>query len=139
MTPSVPRWVRARVARPAADLGRSTAFYRDLLGLAVRGGFRDHDGYDGVFFALPGGGEVELTAGPARPTGGTEEDLLVLYLGSAAELGAAVDRLVTAGVVPRRSSNPYWNRVGQTFDDPDGYRVVLATTGPTAAAAVTID
>src|SRR6478609_4037870 len=96
-----PRWVRTRVARPATDLSRSLAFYRDLLGLAVNGGFCDHDGYDGVFFALPGGGELELTAGSVVPAGGTEDDLLVLYLGSVAEVSAAADRLLGAGTAPR--------------------------------------
>ena len=77
-----PRWTAARVAHPVADLERSAAFYGELLGLPRRGGFTGHDGYDGVFFALPGGTELELTAGPARPRPGTEEDLLVLYLGT---------------------------------------------------------
>ena len=58
-------WTAARVARPVADLARSTAFYGELLGLPRRGGFTGHDGYDGVFFALPGGTELELTAGDA--------------------------------------------------------------------------
>jgi hypothetical protein len=26
------------------------------------------------------------------------------------------------------SANPYWNRCGRTFLDPDGYRLVIATT-----------
>ena len=62
-----PRWVTTRVAHPVRDLARSQAFYRDLLGLRSRGGFTGHDGYDGAFFALPGGGELELTTGPAEP------------------------------------------------------------------------
>jgi hypothetical protein len=47
-------WTAVRLARPARDLDRSTRFYRDLLGLPLLGGFENHDGYDGVFFALPG-------------------------------------------------------------------------------------
>ena len=119
-------WIGSRVARPACDLARSTAFYRDLLGLPPRGGFRDHDGYDGVFFALPGGGELELTAGPARPAGGTEEDLLVLYVRTIDEVRFVGADLVAAGVRNVTSANPYWNRFGQTFFDPDGYRIVIA-------------
>ena len=46
-------WIGVRVARPTRDLDSSVMFYGDLLGLPRTGGFRDHDGYDGVFFALP--------------------------------------------------------------------------------------
>jgi hypothetical protein len=30
-----------------------------------------------------------------------------------------------AGFVPVGSFNPYWDRQGVTFEDPDGYRIVL--------------
>jgi catechol 2,3-dioxygenase-like lactoylglutathione lyase family enzyme len=123
-----PRWTTTRIARPARDLARSTRFYRDLLGLAVLGGFTDHDGYDGVFFALPGGGELELTNGPAEPGPSTDEDLLVLYLSTWGEVAATGRRLTAAGVRHIPSANPYWNRWGRTFLDPDGNRLVIATT-----------
>ena len=119
-------WVGSRVARPAADLARSTAFYRDLLGLRPRGGFTDHDGYDGVFFALPGGGELELTAGHGEPDAGADDNLLVLYAGTVDEVRAIGVGLVATHVRAAVSPNPYWNRWGQTFLDPDGYHVVIA-------------
>ena len=119
-------WAGARVARPARDLDRSTLFYRDLLDLRVTGGFRDHDGYDGVFFALPGGCELELTAGPAECPQWSGEDLLVLYLDDADELRTIGQRLADAGAPEVRADNPYWNRTGRSFLDPDGYRVVVA-------------
>jgi uncharacterized glyoxalase superfamily protein PhnB len=128
MEDTPPRWLASRVARPAADLARSVAFYRDLLGLPVTGGFADHDGYDGVFFALPGGGELELTTGPVAPQPGTDEDLLVLYLGSPAEITEVAARLTAAGVVSVPSRNPYWQRWAREFLDPDGYRVLVAAT-----------
>lgn len=121
-----PRWSTARVARPARDLARSVAFYRDLLGLPRRGGFTGHEGYDGVFFALPGGAELELTAGPATPATGTEEDLLVLYAPSRDRVREIGDELEAAGVRHVPAANPYWERWGRTFLDPDGYRVVIA-------------
>jgi catechol 2,3-dioxygenase-like lactoylglutathione lyase family enzyme len=61
------RWTGTRVARPVRHLARSAEFYGDLLGLPRRGGFTGHDGFDGQLFALPAGGELELTAGPADP------------------------------------------------------------------------
>jgi catechol 2,3-dioxygenase-like lactoylglutathione lyase family enzyme len=114
------------MARPARDLTRSTWFYSHLIGLPRLGGFENHDGYDGVFFALPGGAELELTAGPAQPAPSTDEDLLVLYVQTWAEVTAIGARLTAAGVTSVPNRNPYWNRSGLTFLDPDGYRLVIA-------------
>ncbi|WP_221632539.1 GNAT family N-acetyltransferase [Oryzihumus leptocrescens] len=133
--PAARRWVAARVAHPTGDLDRSAAFYRDLLGLQPRGGFADHDGYDGIFFALPGGGELELTAGPAKPRPGTDEDLLVLYLPTLDDVRQTAAELEAAGVPTVPAANPYWDRWGRVFLDPDGYAVVVAATQPDPVAA----
>jgi ribosomal protein S18 acetylase RimI-like enzyme len=122
---TAPDWTAVRTARPVRDLARATSFYRDLLGLAERGGFTGHDGYDGVFLALPGGAELELTRGPVEPGAGTD-DLLVLYLPTPERVAAAAARLGAAGVAAVRSADPYWERWGRTFLDPDGHHVVLA-------------
>jgi catechol 2,3-dioxygenase-like lactoylglutathione lyase family enzyme len=114
------------MARPARDLTRSTWFYGDLIGLPRLGSFENHDGYNGVFFALPGGAELELTAGPAQPAPSTDEDLLVLYVRTWAEVAAIGARLTAASVTRIPNRNPYWNRSGLTFLDPDGYRLVIA-------------
>jgi GNAT superfamily N-acetyltransferase len=118
--------IASRIARPTRSLARSIEFYRDRLGLAHTGGFHDHDGYDGAFFALPGGGELELTAGPVEPTGWSEEDLLVLYVGDQETGQRWSDALAAHGVPEVAAANPYWNRTGHTVLDPDGYRVVIA-------------
>lgn len=120
-------WVGSRVARPARDLDRSVAFYRDVLGLALTGRFHDHDGYDGVFFRLPGGAELELTSGSVQPDGATAEDLLVLYVRTIDEVQTVSARLRSAGSASVAAENPYWTRWGSTHLDPDGYRVVIAT------------
>ena len=36
-----------------------------------------------------------------------------------------VARIKKSGYEPVSSFNPYWNQHGLTFEDPDGYRVVL--------------
>ena len=125
-----PRWVTTRVAHPVRDLARSQEFYRDLLGLPSRGGFTGHDGYDGAFFSLPGGGELELTTGPAEPRAGTDEDLLVLYLRTLEEVRRTAADLERAGVPAVQPANPYWARWGRTFLDPDGNAVVVAAVPP---------
>ncbi len=119
-----PVYVRTRVARPVRSLAASLAFYRDRLALEVTGGFEDHDGYDGVFLALPAGGELELTTGEPVPT--HEDDLLVLYLATTAGARALAEGLPTV-----EAANPYWRDYGVTVVDPDGYRVVL--TAPPGA------
>jgi GNAT superfamily N-acetyltransferase len=119
--------IASRIALPVRDLARSTEFYRDRLGLPHTGGFRDHEGYDGDFFALPGGGELELTTGPTPPVGAPDEDLLlVLSVADRAALDQWTETLATHGVRPISAANPYWNRTGLTVLDPDGYRIVLA-------------
>jgi len=49
----------------------------------------------------------------------------VLYYPDAGDWQAAVDRMRGAGFAPVKSFNPYWDRNGRTFEDADGYRVVL--------------
>ena len=131
--------IKSRVARPTRDLERSSEFYRTVLGLTITGSFHDHDGYDGMFLALPGGGEVELTAGPVEPTTWTDDDLLVLYVADRAALDEWAQRLAAHAVSTVDAANPYWNRFGHTVLDPDGYRVVIALADPTHDAAITVD
>lgn len=116
--------MQLRVARHTEQLDEVVSFYRDGVGLAEIGGFRDHDGYDGVFLAVPGtGAHLELTAGGGRSAPEPHpESLLVLYLGDEQAVQAVAVRL---GVEPIPPANPYWADHGLTFEDPDGFRIVL--------------
>ena len=113
-----------RIARHTARLDEVAAFYRDGIGLIDVGGFRGHDGYDGVFLAVPGTGtHLELTAGGDHsPPAPHPESLLVLYLGDRDAVEEVLSRLGTEPVAP---ANPYWEEHGVTVEDPDGFRVVL--------------
>ena len=113
-----------RVARHTERLAEVVAFYRDGLGLEEIGGFRDHDGYDGVFLGLPGtAAHLEFTAGGgAGAPAPHPESLLVLYMGDDEAVAQAVARL---GARPVAAANPYWTAHGVTLEDPDGFRVVL--------------
>lgn len=116
--------VRLRVARHTERLDELVRFYRDGLGLVEIGGFRDHNGYDGVFLEVPGtGAHLELTTGGAHGAPVPHpESLLVLYVGHADALQTVAARLGLDPVVP---ANPYWAEHGTTFADPDGFHVVL--------------
>jgi catechol 2,3-dioxygenase-like lactoylglutathione lyase family enzyme len=119
-----PLLMQLRIARHTDRLEPVVAFYRDGLGLTEGGGFRDHDGYDGVFLVLPGtGAHLEFTTGGEhRGPEPHPESLLVLYLGDEAAVKGVVGRLGIDPVIP---ANPYWADHGLTFEDPDGFRVVL--------------
>lgn len=120
-----PRWVRTRVAHPTAALDACVEFYGGLLGLDVDGPHQATP-YDLVFVALPGGAQLELTAGGPAPVRATEDDLLVLYVPTAADVAQLRSRVAAAGVEPVPALNPYWERMGFTVLDPDGRRVVVA-------------
>ena len=116
--------MQLRIARHTDRLDEVAAFYRDGIGLREIGAFHGHDGYDGVFLAVPGtDAHLELTTGGQHGAPSPHpESLLVLYLGDGAAVRAVAERLGTEPVSP---ANPYWAEHGLTFADPDGFRVVL--------------
>ena len=115
---------RLRIARPTEQLERVVRFYIEGLGWRVLDAFQDHEGIDGVMVGLPGAlFHLEFTRAP------TAEHLLVFYLPDKEEWHASVDRMLAAGYSVVPAFNPYWDRNGLTFEDPDGSRVVLENAG----------
>ncbi len=102
--------------------------YRRGLDLLEIGRFENHDGFDGVMLGRSDlHYHFEFTycrAHPMAPTP-TKEDLLVFYLPDAAQWRQACASMLEAGFVEVPSFNPYWEQRGKTFEDHDGYRVVL--------------
>jgi catechol 2,3-dioxygenase-like lactoylglutathione lyase family enzyme len=124
----MPAFPSLRVARPTDDVDALMPFYRDGLGLSVLYRFENHDGFDGVMLGSPGAQyHFEFTRARGHTAGRapTPDNLLVFYLPDQAEWRAAVARMQAAGFDPVPAFNPYWDRNGRTFEDPDGYRVVL--------------
>ena len=117
-----------RIARPVTDLQRSATMYCTGLGLQRLAHFADHDGFDGVMVGEPNGAyHIELTycrAHPVSPSP-TPEDLLVFYLPERTDWQRRCAALVAAGFTVVPSLNPYWETNGRTFEDPDGYRLVV--------------
>lgn len=116
--------MQARFARHTDRLDEVVHFYRDGLGLREIGRFADHDGYDGVFLAIPGTEtHLEFTTGGSHGAPAPHpETLLVLYVGSSE---AVAQLCAHVGAEPVEPANPYWQRHGVTLADPDGFRVVL--------------
>lgn len=121
-----------RVARPTDDLEGMAQLYAEGLGLQVLASFRDHEGFDGVVLGNPAAGyHLELTRQRGRPAGGapSAEHLLVFYHPDPDDWNARCRRAEAAGFIPVPAANPYWERVGRTYEDPDGYRIVLQNAG----------
>lgn len=117
-----------RIARPSDDLDALLAFYRDGLGLELLFRFEDHQGFDGMMLGSPGAPyHFEFTRAKGHPAGKapTQDNLVVFYIADEPAWREAVDRMCRAGFAPVPSFNPYWDQQGRTFEDPDGYRVVL--------------
>jgi len=120
--------MKVRIARHTTDLNHIIDFYGRILGLKVLGEFRDHHGYSGIFMGMPGQNwhlefTISATAPVHQPDG---DDLLVFYASSLEEFAAMKTRFVKNQVKQVRPLNPYWAKNGITFEDPDGYRVVIS-------------
>ena len=119
---------KLRVARPTDNLEAVARFYREGLGFAELYRFENHGGFDGVMLGpadAPYHFEFTRAHGHLAGRAPTSDNLLVFYLPDAREWQAAVQRMQAAGFAPVRAFTPYWDRDGATFEDPDGYRVVL--------------
>ncbi|MDR7928297.1 hypothetical protein RIE95_15125 [Acidithiobacillus thiooxidans] len=117
-----------RVARPVTDLDRSVTMYKHGLGLSVFSTFSDHGGFDGVMLGNPGS-EFHLEFTFCRHhqviPAPTQEDLLVFYMPDRDAWAHRCAALLSAGFLEVQSFNPYWSERGRTFEDADGYRVVI--------------
>lgn len=117
-----------RIARATDDLAAVVQFYRDALGFEMLGEFQNHDGFDGVMLGHKNAAyHLEFTrqAGHTVGRAPNPECLLVFYLPDETEWRAAIDRLEQASHTAVPAFNPYWDLRGRTFEDPDGWRVVL--------------
>jgi catechol 2,3-dioxygenase-like lactoylglutathione lyase family enzyme len=120
-----------RVARPSRDLEAVRRFWVDGLGLEVlwQSGPDAEGGHALLMLGAPGAAwHLELVGDEAAHASSNPgaEDLLVLYLGHAAD-DTLINRLLSHGGVRVTSPTPYWQRWGLTIMDPDGYRLVLSS------------
>jgi catechol 2,3-dioxygenase-like lactoylglutathione lyase family enzyme len=117
-----------RIARPTDQLDQVVRFYTKGLGLQVLSRFENHEGFDGVMVGIPGEPHhFEFTHHRGHTVGHapTKDNLIAFYLPDRQEWQRVIDQVKAIGYEPVKSYNPYWDRSGVTFEDPDGYRVVL--------------
>jgi catechol 2,3-dioxygenase-like lactoylglutathione lyase family enzyme len=120
--------MKIRLARATNDLEKVLRFYKEGLGLEVLGSFKEHAGFDGVMLGIRGQPyHFEFTRQSNHTVGGapTPENLVVFYLPEKSEWASRVEGMRKQGFLPVPSHNPYWDRGGLTFEDFEGYRVVL--------------
>ena len=117
-----------RFARHTNNLVQIKSFYIDILGLELLGGFKNHNGYDGVFIGkLNENWHLEFTKSDEIVTFNFgEEDILVFYPNTKLEFELIHDRIESHSIKFIDSKNPYWNENGKMILDPDGYRVVIS-------------
>lgn len=117
-----------RVARPTSDLQRICAFYRDALGLKLLGQFGSPDTLQGLMLGHPQSPyhfEFTWQAGVTVARSPSPEHVNVLYFDDNDAWQQTVARMGQHGHAPVVSANPYWDQFGKTFEDFEGYRLVL--------------
>jgi YycE-like protein len=117
-----------RVARPTDHLPAIAEMYSQGLDFMVLAQFQDHNGFDGIILGHPQQPyHLEFTTQRGHQVGRapTQDHLLVFYLPDQAAWEASCARMLAAGFQRVSAYNPYWEAQGQTFEDLDGYRVVL--------------
>ena len=120
-----------RVARPTDQLNEVVRFYTEGLGLQIIDRFENHQGFDGVMVGIPGESyhfEFVQQQGYSVGRAPTQDNLIVFYIPDRAEWQRSIVQVTSIGYEPVVSYNPYWDKNGSTFEDPDGYRVVLQNT-----------
>lgn len=124
----IPKTAILRIARPTDNLSKITDMYIKGLGFVLLGEFQDHDGFDGAIIGHKKHSyHFEFThhRGTTVGTAPTKDNLLVFYFVDNGILQSCFTNMTLAGFKEVSSYNPYWNDVGKTLEDLDGYRVVL--------------
>ncbi|MGP3713595.1 VOC family protein [Brucella sp. RRSP16] len=119
---------QVRIARPTDKLEDVIAFYRDGLGLPELAHFEAHAGYDGIMLGLPGKSvHLEFTqhAEGSPCAAPSFDNLLVLYITKLDAYDRLNERMQRMGYAPVEPENPYWLQRSFTYQDPDGWRVVI--------------
>lgn len=116
LRPGALPWIRA-----SSHCDDTIAFYRDLIGLRVVGGFTSSFGEDGTIFGLS---DTRTQLEVVRPHEAVEPnpfDDMVFYHDNADAVAAATSPLRTARLRPEPAPHSSWRANGAAiFRDPDG-------------------
>ena len=117
-----------RIARPTNFLEVISNMYKNGLQLVELSRFKDQSGFDGVILGKENSSyHLEFTShkNSTVENNPNEDNLLVFYIQDNLEWQNVCKNMLTAGFKNVKSFNPFWDNSGKTFEDPEGYRVVL--------------
>ena len=117
-----------RIARPTDRLDEITSMYISGLGFQMLSGFKDHNGFDGSIIGHPNHAyHLEFTHHTGTEVGRapTKDNLLIFYIPDPDSWVENCKNMELAGFICVQSYNSYWDSAGKTYEDLDGYRVVL--------------
>ncbi|MDX7998066.1 VOC family protein [Xenorhabdus sp. Reich] len=120
-----------RIARPTDNLTKIAEMYCKGLNFIILGDFKDHDNFDGIMLGHPDHSwHLEFTHHQNTHVGKapTKDNLLAFYIEDESEWKQQIKSMQEAEFTLVPSYNPYWDKNGKTFEDIDGYRVVLQQT-----------
>lgn len=121
--------MKLRIARATNDIIGITKMYCDGLGFEVLASFKEHAGFDGVMLGNKGSAyHLEFTQekNVKAPLSHSAESLMVFYIPDSSKFSAVENNMKDAGFKKVKSHNPYWDDYGCTYEDLEGYRVVLS-------------
>ncbi len=124
----IPRNSTLRIARPTDQLEMVGEQYIQGLGFKVLGEFKNHNGFNGIIIGHdvhPYHLEFTHHIGSKVGVAPTQDNLLVFYIPDKGEWLRACKSMLVAEFELVESYNPYWSELGNTYQDVDGYRVVL--------------
>jgi len=116
-----------RVARPTITWPRSPRCMRRALASTCSLSLKITR-FDGVILGHPKQPyHIEFTSQRGHKVGKapTRDHCLVFYVPDKNDWEAGCAQMISAGFREMPSYNPYWDLQGRTFEDIDGYRVVL--------------
>lgn len=117
-----------RIARATNYLEVISNMYKNGLGLEELGRFKDHDDFDGIMLGRKNGTyhfEFTSNKNTNAENNPNEDNLIVFYIEDNVEWQELCKTMLSAGFKNVKSLNPYWDNSGKTFEDPEGYRIVL--------------
>lgn len=117
-----------RIARPTNNMKEAVKFFKDGLGFEIISSFENHEGFNGIMFGHKEMNyHIEITEqiGHTVKIIPTKDDLMIFYIKDKSDWQNYKNKLEELGFKTVKSLNPYWDIKGITFEDFDGYRIVL--------------
>ncbi len=124
----IPKTSIMRVVRPTDNLECITNMYMDGLGFELLNEFQGHNGINGSILGHenhPYHFAFTQHMGVEVGSASTKDNLLVFYIPNKHAWVQCCESMLEAGFIRVDSYNVYWNELGRTFEDVDGYRIVL--------------